>query len=66
MKVYLDIIVNHTADVIHFAECADGSSARTGASPIIRTRATAGCRAQPINRDSRDDGSGTISRSYGP
>ncbi|WP_445191555.1 alpha-amylase family glycosyl hydrolase [Sphingomonas sp. Tas61C01] len=25
MKVYMDIIVNHTADVIHYRECAEGT-----------------------------------------
>ena len=25
MKVYMDIVVNHTADVIHYRECAEGS-----------------------------------------
>ena len=49
MKVYMDIVVNHTADVIYFAECGGQANARTGASPIIRTSAAAVRTALPIN-----------------
>ena len=41
MKFYMDIVVNHTADVIQFAECTARATARTAASPTIPTSGAA-------------------------
>ncbi len=49
MKVYMDIIVNHTADVIQYRECGEGSPCpyRDRATyPYVRTGGVAG---KPIN-----------------
>ena len=49
MKVYLDIITNHTADVIQYRECPDTRLRRIARARTIRTRARAGSQGQPIN-----------------
>ena len=41
IKVYMDIIANHTADVLYPRECEGRASARTEASPIILINAAA-------------------------
>lgn len=48
MKVYMDIVVNHTADVIHYRECPDSRCAYRGVAdyPYVRQGGLAGA---PIN-----------------
>ena len=49
MKFYMDIVVNHTADVIQSASAATSATARIAASPIIRISAAAASTARAIN-----------------
>ena len=56
MKVYLDIITNHTADVIQFRECRERAVPVPFARRLSRTRARAGRRARPINAGFAGDG----------
>lgn len=57
MKVYMDIVVNHTADVIQYKECPDSRCAYRGVAdyPYVRQGGLAGA---PINDgfDSKDFG----------
>lgn len=48
MKVYMDIVVNHTADVIQYTECSDGHCAYRGVAdyPYVRQGGLSG---SPIN-----------------
>ena len=60
IKVYMDIIVNHTADVIQYRECADGSPCLyrdRGAYPFTRRGGLAG---PAINDGFMGDGVQTI------
>ena len=49
MKVYLDIITNHTADVIQYRECAGVRLRLSFARATIRIRARAASQGAPIN-----------------
>ena len=49
LKVYLDIVVNHTADVIHYRECPDRSCPYRSRADYPYTL-RGGDRTQPINR----------------
>jgi glycosidase len=48
MKVYMDIVVNHTADVIQYRECPDGRCAYRGVADYPYTR-QGGVGGAPIN-----------------
>ncbi|HJV43344.1 alpha-amylase family glycosyl hydrolase [Caulobacter sp.] len=48
MKVYMDIVVNHTADVIQYRECPDGRCAYRGVADYPYTR-KGGVDGAPIN-----------------
>ena len=58
MKVYLDIITNHTADVIAYRECPDSSCAYRSRADYPYSR-RGGPAAQPINEGFAGDASQT-------
>ncbi len=49
MKVYMDIIVNHTADVIHYRECAEGTPCPYRDRATYPYQRKAGAGGKPIN-----------------